>query len=186
MARPIEYDLYEVLDNAMEIFWEKGFNGVSMDDIVKHTGLNRRSMYALFKDKEGLFKDALDHYYTKLSIHKLTVLKENPGKQGIEKFVESFKFKENFKGCLFSNSICEKDFLQTDTFNIPKEYFNKITKQLEENLIQAVAMEEFHGDPKAMALTIMTLIHGFHVHGKYNHSEKESSLIFSTMLSMIN
>ncbi len=45
MARPVEYDLEKVLDNAMEIFWQKGYEGVSMAELVLHTGLNRRTMY---------------------------------------------------------------------------------------------------------------------------------------------
>jgi TetR/AcrR family transcriptional repressor of nem operon len=185
MARPIEYDLNKVLDNAMYLFWKKGYTGVSMADLVEHTGLNRRTMYSLFIDKEGIFKDALHHYYAKLSVHKLTVLKENPGKKGIEMFVKSFKFQGDFKGCLFSNSIREKDFLHADTFNIPKEYFNVITKQIEINLMQAVEKKEFGGDPKAMSMTIMMLIHGFHVYGKYNDSEEDSNAIFKNLLEMI-
>lgn len=185
MARPIEYDLNKVLDKAMNLFWEKGYTGVSMADLVKHTGLNRRTMYSLFTDKEGIFKDALDHYYTKLSVHKLTVLQENQGKKGIEKFVKTFKFQNDFKGCLFSNSIREKDCLQAATFNIPKEYFNVITKQIEKNLIQAVERKEFGGDPKAMSMTIMALVHGFHVYGKYNNCEEDSDAIFKNLLNMI-
>ena len=75
MARPVEYDLNKVLDSAMEIFWQKGYEGVSMAELVSYTGLNRRTMYSLFTDKEGLFKDALENYYSKLSAQKLTILK---------------------------------------------------------------------------------------------------------------
>jgi TetR/AcrR family transcriptional repressor of nem operon len=185
MARPVEYDLNKVLDNAMDIFWKKGYSGVSMADIVEHTGLNRRTMYSLFKDKEGLFRDSLDHYFIKLSSAKLAVLKNNPGKKGIELFVGTFKFTNDFKGCLFSNSICEKDFLQTKTFDIPKEYFINIRKGMEENLVQAKELGEFSGDPRAMALTLLTVIHGFHVYGKYNHSKDDSDAIFKNVLSMI-
>ncbi len=32
MARPTEYDLEKVLDNAMELFWQKGYENVSMAD----------------------------------------------------------------------------------------------------------------------------------------------------------
>ena len=101
MARPVEYDLNKVLDSAMEIFWKKGYEGVSMAELVSHTGLNRRTMYSLFKDKEGLFKDALENYYSKLSAQKLTILKNNPGKKGIELFFQSFTFKKILKVVYF-------------------------------------------------------------------------------------
>jgi len=185
MARPIEYNINKVLDNAMKIFWKKGYIGVSMADIVEYTGLNRRTMYSIFKDKEGLFRDALEHYYIKLSKKKLLVLKDNPGKKGIEKFLKYFKFQENFEGCLFSNSIREKDFMSEEVFKIPKEYFIKLRKGIEENLIQAKKDGDFHGNPHAMALTILTLLHGFHVYGKYNHSKEDSDVIFQNVIDMI-
>lgn len=185
MARPVEYDLEKVLDNAMEIFWKKGFDGVSMTELVSCTGLNRRTMYSLFNDKEGLFRDALDNYYAKRSANKLTVLKENPGKKGIEIFFQTFMFSENFKGCLFSNTMREKDFMNDETYNIPKEYFDTICAQMEINLSQAKEMGEFNGDPEAMAMTIITFIHGFHVYGKYNHSKEDSDTIIKNILLMI-
>jgi TetR/AcrR family transcriptional repressor of nem operon len=185
MARPIEYDLDKVLDNAMEIFWQKGYAGVSMDELVKCTGLNRRSMYSLFNDKNGLFKDALEHYYRKRGAYQLKILKENPGKKGIELFFERFGFGDKFKGCLYSNSMREKEFVLEETYDILKKYFGDICAQLEENLKQAKDMGEFSGDAKAMALTLVTLIHGFHVHGKYNSSQEDGKAIIQNVLDLI-
>lgn len=185
MARPVEYDLEKVLDSAMEIFWQKGYEGVSMAELVSYTGLNRRTMYSLFTDKEGLFRDALDNYYSKRSAKKLTILKENAGKKGIELFFETFKFDKNFKGCLFSNTMREKQFVKEETYNIPKEYFDAITAQLEINLSQAKELGEFSGDVKAMAMTIITFIHGFHVLGKYNHCQEDGETLIKNILSMI-
>lgn len=185
MARPTEYDIEKVLDNAMDIFWQKGYEGVSMAELVVHTGLNRRTMYSLFKDKEGIFKDALDNYYTKRSAKKLTILKSNPGKKGIELFFQSFLFTEDFKGCLFSNTMREKDCMNEETYNIPKEYFDKITCEIEKNLNEAKSEGNFNGDVRAMALTIITFIHGFHVFGKYNHSKEDGEMIIKNILNMI-
>ncbi len=185
MARPVEYDLDKVLDSAMEIFWQKGYEGVSMAELVSYTGLNRRTMYSLFKDKEGLFRDALENYYSKRSASKLTVLRENSGKKGIEVFFQTFMFSDNFKGCLFSNTMREKDFMNDETYNIPKEYFDNICAQMEINLSQAKEMGEFSGDARSMAMIIITFIHGFHVYGKYNHSKEDSDTIIKNILSMI-
>lgn len=185
MARPVEYDLESVLDKAMEIFWEKGYDAVSMVELVEHTGLNRRTMYSLFKDKEGLFRDALDNYYKKISSEKIRILKENAGKNGIETLLRGFGFGKKFKGCLFSNSIREKEFLSDETYNIPKEYFHTVASQLETNLNEAKEKGEFNGDAKVMALTLVTFIHGFHVHGIYNHSKEDSKSIIENIISMI-
>lgn len=186
MARPVEYDLQKVLDNAMEIFWQKGYEGVSMSQLVDKTGLNRRTMYSLFTDKEGLFRDALDNYYSKRSSQKLAILKQNPGKKGLILLLQSFTFDKNFKGCLFSNTMREKDFVDEKTYDIPKEYFTSLKEQIQINLSQAKEDSEFSGNVEAMALSLITFIHGFHVHGKYNSSKNDSKLIIESMINMIS
>ena len=57
-----KYDKTDVLDAAMRAFWEHGYQGTSMADLVKVTGLNRGSIYAAFKDKRSLFIGTLAHY----------------------------------------------------------------------------------------------------------------------------
>lgn len=185
MARPVEYDLEKVLDNAMELFWQKGYENVSMAELVAHTSLNRRTMYSLFKDKEGVFKDALDNYYSKKASINITLLKNNPGKKGIIMFLEKFSFGKNFKGCLFTNCMGKSEFIKEDAFLIPEDFFSKLQEQIEKNLVEASTNNQFNGEVKAMALTIITLIHGLNVHGKYNHSKTDGEIIIKNILNMI-
>lgn len=185
MARPVEYDLNSVLDNAMELFWQKGYENVSMAELVEHTSLNRRTMYSLFKDKEGIFKDALDNYYLKRSSKIIALLKDNPGRKGIELFLTNFSFHDKFKGCLFNNCMGKGEFMNDDAFEIPKSYFESLRLQIEKNLQTAKEDGDFNGDVKTMALTIMTIIHGFNIYGKYNHSKEEGESIMKNILNMI-
>jgi TetR/AcrR family transcriptional repressor of nem operon len=185
MARPVEYDLDNVLDNAMELFWQKGYENVSMADLVEHTTLNRRTMYSLFKDKEGIFKDALDNYYLKRSSKVIGLLKDNPGKKGIELFLTNFTFNDKFKGCLFNNCMGKGEFMSTAAYEIPKSYFENLRLQIERNLEVAKLNGEFTSDVKTMALTIITIVHGFNIYGKYNHSKDEGMIIMRNILNMI-
>lgn len=185
MARPVEYDLEKVLDSAMELFWQKGYENVSMAQLVEHTGLNRRTMYSLFKDKEGIFKDSLDNYYLKRSSKIIALLKDNPGKKGIELFLKIFSFNDKFKGCLFNNCMGKGEFMNDDAFDIPKSYFESLRLQIEKNLEIAKNDGEFSGDVKTMALTIITIIHGFNIFGKYNHSKEDGEIIIKNVLNMI-
>ena len=54
---------YPALDAAMYVFWEKGFEAASLDDLTKAMGITRLSMYAAFGNKESLFRQALDRYF---------------------------------------------------------------------------------------------------------------------------
>ncbi len=185
MARPVEYNLNQVLDKAMDIFWEKGYESVSMADLVTYTGLNRRTMYNLFKDKDGLYRDALENYFIKMASNQLKALKENQGKKGIELFFQPFCFQENFKGCLYTNTIIEKEFVNPDAFNTVKDFYQDVRTQLEINLSDAALNGEFSGDVKAMALTLITIVQGLGIYGKFNQSKDESDLIIKNVLNMI-
>jgi TetR/AcrR family transcriptional regulator, transcriptional repressor for nem operon len=51
-----------VLQKAKNVFWQKGYHGTSIDELVKATGLSRSSIYDSFTDKYHLFLRTLSHY----------------------------------------------------------------------------------------------------------------------------
>jgi AcrR family transcriptional regulator len=62
MARPREFDVDTALDQAMEVFWRKGFEGTTLPELTAAMGINRPSLYAAFGDKQALYRRALDRY----------------------------------------------------------------------------------------------------------------------------
>jgi AcrR family transcriptional regulator len=78
MGRPREFDLDQALENALHVFWEKGYEGASMADLTGAMGITKPSLYAAFGNKEELFRKALDTYldgpagYAKLALQKPT------------------------------------------------------------------------------------------------------------------
>jgi TetR/AcrR family transcriptional repressor of nem operon len=62
MARPREFDRDAVLEQAMLVFWAKGYEAASLDDLCVATQLNRSSLYAAFGDKRALLLETIDRY----------------------------------------------------------------------------------------------------------------------------
>jgi len=62
VGRPREFDPDAVLETVMELFWEHGFDGVSITDLTAATAINRRSLYAAFGSKKELFVQAVQRY----------------------------------------------------------------------------------------------------------------------------
>jgi len=62
MGRPRSFSEGAALDAAMRVFWEKGYEGSSLDDLTAAMGINRSSLYATFGGKEAMFRRVMDRY----------------------------------------------------------------------------------------------------------------------------
>ncbi|WP_417810739.1 TetR/AcrR family transcriptional regulator [Thalassospira alkalitolerans] len=131
MARPRAFNEQSVLDNAMNLFWSKGFEATSVQDLVDGTGLNRASMYASFGDKKALFLRVLNHYSQKISTARFEKLHDiDDGREAItETFRNAARFGRNegrHKGCLMVNSGMELAPHDPETAAIAQAAFRRV------------------------------------------------------------
>jgi AcrR family transcriptional regulator len=61
-GRPRSFDESDALKKATQVFWSKGYDGVTIDDLVAGMGVGRPSLYAIFGDKRTLFLRVLRAY----------------------------------------------------------------------------------------------------------------------------
>ncbi|MFJ2648491.1 TetR/AcrR family transcriptional regulator [Streptomyces sp. NPDC087420] len=61
-GRPRSFDTDDALDAAMRLFWAAGYEGASLTELTEAMGINRRSVYATYGNKETLFRKAVDRY----------------------------------------------------------------------------------------------------------------------------
>lgn len=112
MARVKEFDEDAVLDKAVALFWTKGYNGTSAQDLVDYLGISRSSLYGTYGDKHTLFLKALQRYREKNSAAFLKLVKaSDDAGESIKKIFnalvdESFNY-EIPKGCFMVNSAVE-------------------------------------------------------------------------------
>lgn len=62
MPRKKQFDPGVALRQAMELFWEKGYEATSIQDLLEKMGINRFSLYDTFKGKRELFDAAMALY----------------------------------------------------------------------------------------------------------------------------
>ena len=65
MANVRKFDEEQVLDQILEVFWRKGYEDASLDDLVAATGLKRQSLYNAFGGKDAMFDTAFQRYLTR-------------------------------------------------------------------------------------------------------------------------
>ncbi|MFI9028182.1 TetR/AcrR family transcriptional regulator [Streptomyces sp. NPDC053560] len=62
MAGRKQFDVEAALDQAMRVFWQRGYADASLDALASATGLGRGSLYGAFGNKDALFRQSLDRY----------------------------------------------------------------------------------------------------------------------------
>jgi AcrR family transcriptional regulator len=84
-GRPREFDRREALAKARDAFWRRGYEGVSMNDLVSILGLASSRIYAAFGSKENLFREAVALYRNSEGGESVRALRAAPTvREGIE------------------------------------------------------------------------------------------------------
>src|SRR5258708_29152260 len=107
MARPKEFDEDLVLEAAIGVFREHGFEGTSTEMLVCAMGINRQSLYDTFGDKWQLYCSSLRRYANSETQAHIAALKAKPRAiDGIRAMIERVVLNAS-QACLGVNSICE-------------------------------------------------------------------------------
>jgi len=112
MARTKDFDEEEVLKKAIDLFWLKGYNATSMQDLVDGLGISRSSLYDTYGDKHSLFVKALESYQRENSgLFCKVVSAGQPAKESIKTLLEIISRQlvadPANKGCFMVNAEVE-------------------------------------------------------------------------------
>ena len=137
MGRSKQFEYDQVLDQAMQEFWRKGYSATSMPKLETAMGINRQSLYDTFKSKRNLFLEVLKYYHENvIKVNFAPIEKSSSPKQAICEYFrararEALTHSE-IKGCLVTNSIAElaqHDNQVSIQTNITLQYMRSIFKE---------------------------------------------------------
>ncbi len=169
MPKSVLFDKEDTIKKVTELFWRKGYNGTSMQDLVDATGLNRSSIYNTYGDKFNLFNEALNYYHK--SQHDMLDELQQKAKSPKEMIhllfngIWSDLNSENNKGCFLSNCTTElansdervHDFLAANHLKMVQMFTDLIKQsQLEGEISQ-------DKNPEVLANYLFSSLHGLRV-----------------------
>jgi AcrR family transcriptional regulator len=172
MARPRSFNPDEALDLARDVFWQKGFQGTSLDDITAATGLAKPSLYAAFGDKNALFLKVLDRYHERIIANAERILNDGPSaREAIERWLTGFvpfcSGVRGSRGCLSVNTAADGASEQKDVRKRVERFNRKLEELLRNRLRADRAQFSDAFDPDSAARTIMAIYVGLMVMAKY-------------------
>lgn len=112
MPRSQVFNREDVLNKAIEIFWQKGYHGSSIQDLTETTGLNRSSIYNSFGSKLDLYLQCLNHYRSENSgIFRKALMKGGDPLSSLKKifalYAELSVKDDEKRGCMVINCQAE-------------------------------------------------------------------------------
>lgn len=176
MARPREFERDVALQQAMQVFWAKGYAAASLEDLCEATGLGRSSLYAAFSDKRRLYLDALRHYQERAVARVGAALDGSaPLKIQLGAFfddtIASIVSGSGRRGCLIGNAAAEVPTDDPELAAVVRAGIEKHEAAFREALERARSRGEIgrKADVRALACFLTAGFHGLRLIGKARH-----------------
>jgi TetR/AcrR family transcriptional repressor of nem operon len=173
MARTKDFDESEVLNKAMNIFWLKGYNATSMQDLIDGLGISRSSLYDTYQDKHTLYLKALQSYQCANSGNFTEIINGSlPAKETVKRLllyvVDNLLNDESKKGCFMVNAEVEVGLHDKEVSNM----IQKNDQYVEDAFYAVIKKGQDSGeitnpqDARALARFIFNTIKGIQVTAK--------------------
>lgn len=169
MPRHKEFDRTEVLDRALELFWHRGYEGTSMQDLVDAMGIHRGSLYGTFGDKHTLFLAALRRY-DEVWICRFVEPLSTPGpvRPAVRRVLEQASREATDgvrRGCLATNSAVELAPHDPEMARRVKEMLFRVEDALQAALERGRGAGELPAsvNPPAVARFLLGVLQGLRV-----------------------
>jgi TetR/AcrR family transcriptional regulator, transcriptional repressor for nem operon len=193
MARPKNFDKDEVLKLAMQVFWQKGYEATSVQDLVTQTKVNKQSLYDTFGDKHSLYLAALNSYKEENECQFGNLLAENISAKAVlqklfDNLVAESLSETGHYGCFMNNAAVE---LASHDKEIGKACFDNMIS-MEKRFVELIKKGQKNNEispnlsAESMAAFLFTVISGLRSAGKIKQDKNKLEEIVKTTLSVLD
>lgn len=115
MSGKPQFEEAAVIAAAIEVFWRHGYSAAAISDLTEATGLSRSSLYQRFRDKDGLFQEALAAY-TQRVLQRMNSAKADTARGRLKAMLRAFLPDRSSRpaGCLIGRSCAEISALSSE------------------------------------------------------------------------
>lgn len=179
MGRPRAFDDQAVIDAAMQVFWEKGYEGTTTEDLCVRTGLGRGSLYNAFGSKQHLYEASLRRYAETRAGAQLAMLAEpGPIRQRLRALmlgvIDADLTDPGRRGCLALNAASEPGGRTEEIAALVRRQFTDLEQALRDLIAIGQSTGELPADrpPLQVARTFQSTYYGLRTLAKVTSSRK--------------
>ena len=189
MARTREFDGNRALDDALRVFWDKGYEAASIHDLVSATGVNRASLYQTFGSKRELFLKALDRFAACDRNIAQATAGVAPGLARIRAALRlaGKQAAADVRGCMVVNAIVERAAQNREMQDLGRAARRRLDSFFAESLAEAERRGEIRAgrDCLALARFLTNALFGLRVMAKTRPSASTIRAIVETTLGVV-
>ena len=169
-GRPRSFDMEDVTAKAAHLFWQRGFEGVSVDELTLTMGITTQSFYTAFGSKQKLYRAALDWYGRAITEPIQAALRDEDDvveaiRASFTLSAHEFNRADRPSGCMRSLAGLSASSENTAVAQLGSKLRLATTDVIEARLDQGVADGQFDGatDTHALAVYFNALLVGMAV-----------------------
>ncbi|MEB5667209.1 TetR/AcrR family transcriptional regulator [Aeromonas veronii] len=192
MARPASFDREQVLEIALNSFWETGFSNTGIATLVDRMGLKPSSLYGAFSSKEGLFIEVLQRYSAQsLAQIELLLASADSPLAGVRALLDAVArdaiASEAHRGCLLVNTLLEVGRQNPTIQHEASVHLAEVEQRVANNLHQAQAAGELAAerDIDTLAALLMTMVWGMRVLGRTHPPAAKVQAVLAQIQAML-
>jgi len=191
MPRPRTFDEAQVLEGAVDLFRERGFDGASVPEITERLGICRQSLYSTFGDKRGLFLKALERYGQREVDAKLAVLVDGDSPlesvRTVLRGLAAMATQCPSEGCLTVTALVESRE-DADAVQVIEAQVERLEGGFRDALGRAQVAGELRADarPERLARMLITSFYGIGVLCRLPSSSQRIADAVSTLLELVD
>ena len=190
-GRKPRFDRDAIVARIADLFWARGYDGVSLSDVMAETGLSKSSLYNSFGDKDDLFRISLSHYHTQVVEAGADWLALDDGADPLGKLDQLlsgpaddvFGADPDSRGCFLCNTSADGFSHTPEVNDLVGQGFDALTHGMT-TLLRRAAPGAPSDALTDLAATLVTAYAGMRVRSRHAKTRPELDSVRRTLITM--
>jgi len=186
-----QFDTEVALEQAMKVFWARGYEAASLSELLKNMGIGKKSLYDTFGNKRSLFLKALEHYaQTTIQDMRIRLSAKGSPSVNLKQLLKDWHEMDSQPGscgCMFGTNIADFNTDDEAIAKVIRSYLQQLEDLFTATLTQAQAAGELSSEtsPRNLARLMLCTTQGMALLGRIMDNDPTLQGALEAMYSLL-